>query len=259
MRSLDEAESHVRKYESRLSEEDVVPADTSAIRRFKDQLAVKHRSRLSKEATASGWKLHPPLPLRAGVAGRAGRAGGRLPGSAVGGHSSQRGGVSAQQAPPRPQPRAGTLPGESQSAVRAVARSQEADGDTVSPPPHTHTRVFSPHLSVVPCVSAGGRSWTLWAPSCRCTETDTPLSSAGLKRRQSDRKTHSRDKRTAERCRSSWPSRRSVTCTAPLTQSDTKGGDLKKRKENPQGPTQIVSYYIMKSLFCIKYYHHKVN
>ncbi|XP_047461909.1 microtubule-actin cross-linking factor 1 isoform X19 [Mugil cephalus] len=38
MRSLDEAESQVRKYESRLSEEDIVPADTAAIQSLRDQL-----------------------------------------------------------------------------------------------------------------------------------------------------------------------------------------------------------------------------
>ncbi|XP_030596509.1 LOW QUALITY PROTEIN: microtubule-actin cross-linking factor 1 [Archocentrus centrarchus] len=38
IRSLDEAESQVRKYESRLSEEDIVPADTTSIRNLRDQL-----------------------------------------------------------------------------------------------------------------------------------------------------------------------------------------------------------------------------
>ncbi|XP_036070195.1 microtubule-actin cross-linking factor 1 isoform X6 [Oryzias melastigma] len=38
LRSLDEAESQVTKYESRLSEEDTVPADTAAIQNLKDQL-----------------------------------------------------------------------------------------------------------------------------------------------------------------------------------------------------------------------------
>ncbi|XP_054873562.1 microtubule-actin cross-linking factor 1 isoform X14 [Amphiprion ocellaris] len=36
--SLDEAESQVRKYESKLSEEDIVPADTTAIQNLRDQL-----------------------------------------------------------------------------------------------------------------------------------------------------------------------------------------------------------------------------
>uniref|UniRef100_A0A667ZAL9 Microtubule actin crosslinking factor 1 n=1 Tax=Myripristis murdjan TaxID=586833 RepID=A0A667ZAL9_9TELE len=36
--SLEEAESQVRKYESRLSEEDIVPADTTAIHQLRDQL-----------------------------------------------------------------------------------------------------------------------------------------------------------------------------------------------------------------------------
>ncbi|KAM3858524.1 microtubule-actin cross-linking factor 1, isoforms 1/2/3/4/5 [Diretmus argenteus] len=38
MRSLEEAEGQVRKYESRLSEEDIVPADTTAIQNLSDQL-----------------------------------------------------------------------------------------------------------------------------------------------------------------------------------------------------------------------------
>ncbi|KAM9384120.1 microtubule-actin cross-linking factor 1, isoforms 1/2/3/4 [Pholidichthys leucotaenia] len=38
IRSLDETESQVRKYESRLSEEDIVPADTTAIQNHRDQL-----------------------------------------------------------------------------------------------------------------------------------------------------------------------------------------------------------------------------
>lgn len=40
IRSLDEAESQVRKYENRLSEEDIVPADTTAIQNLRDQLGV---------------------------------------------------------------------------------------------------------------------------------------------------------------------------------------------------------------------------
>lgn len=42
--SLDEAESQVRKYESRLSEEDIVPADTTAIKNLRDQLRVRKTS-----------------------------------------------------------------------------------------------------------------------------------------------------------------------------------------------------------------------
>lgn len=41
MHSLEEAESQVRKYESRLSEEDIVPADTTAIQNLRDQLGVR--------------------------------------------------------------------------------------------------------------------------------------------------------------------------------------------------------------------------
>lgn len=44
MRSLEEAESRVRKYESRLSEEDIVPADTTAIQTVRDQLGVTDTS-----------------------------------------------------------------------------------------------------------------------------------------------------------------------------------------------------------------------
>uniref|UniRef100_A0A4W4GDU7 Microtubule actin crosslinking factor 1 n=1 Tax=Electrophorus electricus TaxID=8005 RepID=A0A4W4GDU7_ELEEL len=41
MRSLQAAESQVKKYESRLSEEDIVPADTAAIQALREQLRVK--------------------------------------------------------------------------------------------------------------------------------------------------------------------------------------------------------------------------
>lgn len=41
MHNLDEAEGQVRKYESRLSEEDIVPADTTAIKNLRDQLGVR--------------------------------------------------------------------------------------------------------------------------------------------------------------------------------------------------------------------------
>ncbi len=42
MRSLQAAESQVNKYESRLSEEDIVPADTAAIQAWEEQLKVRH-------------------------------------------------------------------------------------------------------------------------------------------------------------------------------------------------------------------------
>lgn len=45
MRSLQAAESQVRKYESRLSEEDIVPADTSAIQALEQQFKVRHTHR----------------------------------------------------------------------------------------------------------------------------------------------------------------------------------------------------------------------
>lgn len=41
MHNLDEAEGQVRKYESRLSEEDIVHADTTAIKNLRDQLGVR--------------------------------------------------------------------------------------------------------------------------------------------------------------------------------------------------------------------------
>lgn len=41
LRRLEEAESQVRKYESRLSEEDIVPADPAAIQNLRDQLGVR--------------------------------------------------------------------------------------------------------------------------------------------------------------------------------------------------------------------------
>ncbi|CAJ1083006.1 microtubule-actin cross-linking factor 1 isoform X15 [Xyrichtys novacula] len=74
IRSLDDAESQVRKYESRLSEEDTVPADTTAIQNLRDQLG-KWQAELSeqegvfkslqaevgraKEAGSKLSKLHP--------------------------------------------------------------------------------------------------------------------------------------------------------------------------------------------------------
>ncbi len=49
MRSLDEAESQVRKNESRLSEEDIVPADTAAIQNLSDQLGVRKHFYISPQ------------------------------------------------------------------------------------------------------------------------------------------------------------------------------------------------------------------
>uniref|UniRef100_A0A3B5M1B4 Uncharacterized protein n=1 Tax=Xiphophorus couchianus TaxID=32473 RepID=A0A3B5M1B4_9TELE len=72
-RSLDEAESQVRKYENRLSEEDIVPADTGAIQNLRDQLerwqaelseqeetfqALQVQLGRAKEAGAELGKLH---------------------------------------------------------------------------------------------------------------------------------------------------------------------------------------------------------
>lgn len=51
MRRLDEAESQVRKNESRLSEEDIVPADTTAIQKLRDQLGVRDTLSLLWSAT----------------------------------------------------------------------------------------------------------------------------------------------------------------------------------------------------------------
>lgn len=42
MRSLQAAESQVKKYEGRLSEEDIVPADTTAIQALREQIRVSH-------------------------------------------------------------------------------------------------------------------------------------------------------------------------------------------------------------------------
>lgn len=41
MHSLEDAESQVKKYETRLSEEDIVPADTTTIKNLRDQLGVR--------------------------------------------------------------------------------------------------------------------------------------------------------------------------------------------------------------------------
>ncbi|CAI5691523.1 unnamed protein product [Oreochromis niloticus] len=74
IRSLDEAESQVRKYESRLSEEDIVPADTTAIQNLRDQLgkwqaelgeqesvfqSLQVEVRQAKEAGSKLNRLHP--------------------------------------------------------------------------------------------------------------------------------------------------------------------------------------------------------
>uniref|UniRef100_A0A668VIB6 Microtubule actin crosslinking factor 1 n=1 Tax=Oreochromis aureus TaxID=47969 RepID=A0A668VIB6_OREAU len=74
IRSLDEAESQVRKYESRLSEEDIVPADTAAIQNLRDQLgkwqaelgeqegvfqSLQVEVRQAKEAGSKLNRLHP--------------------------------------------------------------------------------------------------------------------------------------------------------------------------------------------------------
>lgn len=132
MRGLDEAESQVRMNESRLSEEDIVPADTAAIQNLSAQLGVRKRRHTVSPTVAFLQNLTRPFILPPEVAGGARRAGGHLSDPAVAGSSSQRGGSSTQQAPPRPQPRAGALPGTSQSDGREVERNQEADGDTVS-------------------------------------------------------------------------------------------------------------------------------
>ncbi|XP_040910092.1 microtubule-actin cross-linking factor 1 isoform X11 [Toxotes jaculatrix] len=74
IRSLDEVESQVRKYESRLSEEDIVPADTTAIQNLRDQLrkwqaelaeqegifqSLQSAVRRAKEAGSQLSRLHP--------------------------------------------------------------------------------------------------------------------------------------------------------------------------------------------------------
>ncbi|XP_072227126.1 microtubule-actin cross-linking factor 1, isoforms 1/2/3/4 isoform X4 [Leuresthes tenuis] len=74
MRSLDNAESQVRKYESTLSEEDIVPADTTAIQNLRDQLgrwqaelsdqegvfqALQAQMGRAKEAGSQLSRLHP--------------------------------------------------------------------------------------------------------------------------------------------------------------------------------------------------------
>uniref|UniRef100_A0A3B4ZGD2 SH3 domain-containing protein n=1 Tax=Stegastes partitus TaxID=144197 RepID=A0A3B4ZGD2_9TELE len=62
--SLDEAESQVRKYESKLSEEDIVPADTTAIQNLRDQLGVKHTlsgrilSHPAEETNSNLWAFY---------------------------------------------------------------------------------------------------------------------------------------------------------------------------------------------------------
>ncbi|CAG5889364.1 unnamed protein product [Menidia menidia] len=69
VRRLDEAEGHVRRFESRLSEEDAVPADTAAIQSLTDQLG-RWQAELSQQD-------HTFQALQE-EAGRAGEAGSRL-------------------------------------------------------------------------------------------------------------------------------------------------------------------------------------
>ncbi|TKS88879.1 Microtubule-actin cross-linking factor 1 [Collichthys lucidus] len=74
IRSLEDAESQVRKNESRLSEEDIVPADTTAIQNLRDQLekwqaeladqdevfqSLQSEVRRAKEAGSQLSRLHP--------------------------------------------------------------------------------------------------------------------------------------------------------------------------------------------------------
>uniref|UniRef100_A0A3Q3L7B8 Microtubule actin crosslinking factor 1 n=1 Tax=Labrus bergylta TaxID=56723 RepID=A0A3Q3L7B8_9LABR len=60
IRSLDDAESQVRRYESRLSEEDTVPADSTAIQNLKDQLgSLQAEVGRAKEAGSQLSRLHP--------------------------------------------------------------------------------------------------------------------------------------------------------------------------------------------------------
>uniref|UniRef100_A0A665W9A7 Microtubule actin crosslinking factor 1 n=1 Tax=Echeneis naucrates TaxID=173247 RepID=A0A665W9A7_ECHNA len=49
IRSLDDVENQVRKYESKLSEEDIVPADTTAIQNLRDQLGVRWQAELAEQ------------------------------------------------------------------------------------------------------------------------------------------------------------------------------------------------------------------
>uniref|UniRef100_A0A665WVH5 Microtubule actin crosslinking factor 1 n=1 Tax=Echeneis naucrates TaxID=173247 RepID=A0A665WVH5_ECHNA len=59
IRSLDDVENQVRKYESKLSEEDIVPADTTAIQNLRDQLGVRSVVLRAKDAGSQLSKLHP--------------------------------------------------------------------------------------------------------------------------------------------------------------------------------------------------------
>lgn len=61
--SLDEAETQVRKYESRLSEEDIVPPDTTAIRNLREQLGVRdtlsHKIVVANQRKILKWNFLP--------------------------------------------------------------------------------------------------------------------------------------------------------------------------------------------------------
>ena len=183
------------------------------------------------------------------MAGWACWAGGHLPVAAVGGRSCHRGGVSAQQAPPRPQQRSGAPPGESQSDGRPVESNQETDQNTVSRTQgrwgiartYSYLEEFIMRnqldwltclltycalnlyftfnecllmlnvLVVFSCFTPDGQIWRLWAQFCSSTETVILLWSGGLKRRQRDKKMHNLDRQTAKRCLNNWPSRQLVT------------------------------------------------
>lgn len=86
LRSLEEAEGRVRKYESGLSEEDIVPADAAAIQNLRDQLGVRQEppqlqvkvfnvcfSPLTVEfvpaVAGGGHRARRPVPGPAGSAG----------------------------------------------------------------------------------------------------------------------------------------------------------------------------------------------
>ncbi|KAM9738533.1 microtubule-actin cross-linking factor 1 isoform 7-T8 [Menidia menidia] len=69
VRRLDEAEGHVRRFESRLSEEDAVPADTAAIQSLIDQLGRWQAELSQQDQTFQALQEE---------AGRAGEAGSRL-------------------------------------------------------------------------------------------------------------------------------------------------------------------------------------
>lgn len=224
LRSLDEAESQVTKYESRLSEEDTVPADTAAIQNLKDQLQARttiKRNRLLLFMLCFTRLFIFFIP--SGFLPRGGRL--RL----LIRRASFRPCKHKWVRPKRQDLSSATsiqIAAQSWSATRkkpirwqtdgAASRDRLRHGESDSRMEKlTIYLLINIRLRTCLWLPEGGLIWTLWARSCSSTEMDTQLWSSGLKKQQKDNKEPSLDRRTAKHCRNSWPSRRSVTANHP--------------------------------------------